>query len=480
MASVLPRLTLSVAALALVASSASAQRPALTGEKARVAEAVRADLSKLSDLQKAHHSRTKVFAADARDLNFAPTSGAQVNIAYASMNAWAANATHPVLSPIACFIIISAAEPTGPAAEPFCQEGRPGTPGTVATQTPAPQAAPQPAPQQQAAAQQPPAQPQQAQPQAAQPQRTPTTQPSAPAPQQPAAERPAGAVTQTPAQAAPARTQQQVAQAPAQTPAQRTEQGMTPATPAAPLRQPTVTSAPAPSAAPIRGAAGLVTGDISAQARANTRESNPSGAIVSQQAENVTAQQFSQKLAEFAQGATAIFMTQPAELVRIVRDPYESTAEFERRRAEAIAAAQRREQEFFRQNNRTYNVAMPIRDVRYDADREVLEFTVDGIGLPITRSYGDDAGTPALTFTCYTRPVFWCSPETGMSYEAGDLWRLPRATARQHDVLRSPLTLYARFAVGRREDSPTLAISLLSMDLHARGTSVSRWDGSAR
>ncbi len=35
------------------------------------------------------------------DLSFGPTSGAQVNITYASMNAWAA--------------------------EPFCQEGRPGT-----------------------------------------------------------------------------------------------------------------------------------------------------------------------------------------------------------------------------------------------------------------------------------------------------------------------------------------------------------------
>jgi hypothetical protein len=36
--------------------------------------------------------------------------------------------------------------------------------------------------------------------------------------------------------------------------------------------------------------------------------------------------------------------------------------------------------------------------------------------------------------------------------------------------------LYARFSVGRRDDA--LAISLVSMDLHARGTSVQRWDGS--
>ena len=65
-----------------------------------------------------------------------------------------------------------------------------------------------------------------------------------------------------------------------------------------------------------------------------------------------------------------------------------------------------------------------------------------------------------------------------MTYDAGDLWRIPRATARQHDILRNPLVLYARFVVGRRDDTKVLAISLVSMDLQARGTSVQRWDGS--
>lgn len=350
------------AGLTLLASPAEAQRPALTGEKARVAEEVRADLSKLGQLQQAHHARTKVYAADVRDLSFAPTSGAQVNIAYASMNAWAANATHPVLSPIACFIIISAAEPTGPASEPFCQEGRPGATTTAAA--PATTTGPTGG--------------------------LPATSPSAPPP----------GATMAPATRTPS--------------------------------QPATTTAAAP------------------------RTSAPSA----------------------QPAATSIFMTQPAEMVRIVRDPYESSAEYEARRAAAVAAAQRREQEFFQANTKTYNVAMPVRDVRYDPDREVLEFSVDGIGLPITRTYGDEAGAPALTFTCYSRPVFWCSPDTGMTYEAGDLWRVSRAAARQHDVLRSPLVLYARFAVGRREDSRTLAISLLAMDLQARGQSVQRWDGS--
>lgn len=126
MALLLSRLLLPTAALAILASPVLAQRPALTGEKATVAEAVKADLVRLAELQNRHRERTRVYAADVRDLNFAPTSGAQLSISYASMNAWAASATHPTLAPVACFIIIAAAEPTGPAAAPFCQEGRPG------------------------------------------------------------------------------------------------------------------------------------------------------------------------------------------------------------------------------------------------------------------------------------------------------------------------------------------------------------------
>jgi len=136
-----------VAVLALLAMPVAAQRPALTGEKAQVADAVKADLSQLSEQQTAHHNRTRVYSADVRDLNFTPSSGATINIAYASMNAWAANATHPTLSPVACFIIISSAEPTGPAARAFCQEGRPGS-GTRPLPSPPPlteQAPPPPA-----------------------------------------------------------------------------------------------------------------------------------------------------------------------------------------------------------------------------------------------------------------------------------------------------------------------------------------------
>lgn len=480
----LSRVLLSAAALALWAMPAAAQRPALTGEKAQVAEAVKADLTRLSELQTAHHNRTRVYAADARDLGFSPTSGATINIAYASMNAWAANASHPVLSPVSCFIIISSAEPTGPAAQPFCQEGRPGS-GTVASAQP------------QAGAQQP-AQPQ-TQPRAGAQTGAQTGAPQQPAPQQPAPQQTqprqqAGAqqppttqqptvtpptVTTTPSQ--PAREVQQPRQqqqAPS-TPVQRPETGMTPSRPAQPL--PAATPSTQTAQGQGRATPQQPTGPLStvpASALAGTRDIDVAGMTVPTQTENVSPQQFSQKLNDFAQGATTMYAELQARNESIVRDPYESTAEFEARRAAAFEATQRREREFFQQNSKTYNVAMPVREVRYDPDREIFEFTVDGLGLPITRSSSSEPGT--LTLTCFSRPVFWCSTEAGMVYEAGDMWRIPRGTARQYDILRTPLTLVARFAVGRRNDAPVLSISLLSMDLQARGQSVSRWDGAGR
>ena len=458
------RFLYSLAALAILAGPAVAQRPALTGEKAQVADAVKADLTRLSELQTAHHNRTRVYAADARDLNFTPTSGATINIAYASMNAWAANATHPTLSPVACFIIISSAEPTGPAARPFCQEGRPGTtpPAAGASTAPATTAP---------ATTTPTTRPSSTTAPATTPNTPPTTAPSQSAPA-------AGTVTTTPTRP-PQTTQAPRTETAVPANVPRMETGMTPAQPAPPLRAPsTATPANTTPATMPQQATALPNSDIPASARAGTRDIDPSGMTAPSTAENVTAQQFSQKLNEFAQGANTLFAEIPAALERIVRDPYESTAEFQARRTAALEAAQRREREFFQQNTKTYNVALPVREVRYDPDREIFEFTVDGVGLPTVRSGSSEPGT--LTFTCYSRPVFWCSTEAGMTYEAGDMWRIPRATARQHDILRTPLTLYARFAVGRRNDASVLAIALLTMDLQARGQSVSRWDGSSR
>jgi len=254
---------------------------------------------------------------------------------------------------------------------------------------------------------------------------------------------------------------------------------MTPARPAQPLpaATPTTQTAQGQGRPGVPQPVGPLS-SVPASALAGTRDIDIPGITVPSMSENVTPQQFSQRLNDFAQGATTMYAELQARNESIVRDPYESTTEFEARRAAAFEATQRREREFFQQNSKVYNVAMPVREVRYDPDREIFEFTVDGLGLPLTRANSSEPGT--LTLTCFSRPVFWCSSETGMIYEAGDMWRIPRGTARQFDILRTPLTLSARFAVGRRNDAPVLSISLLSMDLQARGQSVSKWDGTAR
>jgi len=122
-----PRVMLSAATLALLASPSVAQRPALTGESHRVAEAVRSDLAVLTALQTAHHNRMKVYSEGLRTLEFLPRSGATFHVSYASTTAWAAEASHPALSPLRCYVVFSIAEPTGPGAEPFCTSGRPGS-----------------------------------------------------------------------------------------------------------------------------------------------------------------------------------------------------------------------------------------------------------------------------------------------------------------------------------------------------------------
>lgn len=417
-----PPVALLAAALALVPHILIAQRPALSGEKARVADAVRQDLTRLARLQKTHHDKTKGYAADPSALGFTATSGAEINIAFASMSAWAANASHTVLSPVKCFVIISAADAAdAPTAQPFCTEAEPGTAaGRVASGDAPPTPAATPA------------------------KASPTPTKAAPAQSRPTTSAPAGQAPARQQAAAPAR----------QTP--------TPTT---------TTTRPATGASSAGvSAGGGPAGQVPGAARLSTREVI-SGASATDRGESVSAQQFAGVLADFAQSALALLGTPPPE---IVRDPYESTQEFEQRRAAAIAAHTQREQAFFRSNTKTYSVQMTVRDVKYDPDREVLEFAVDPVRLP-----GNSGGQ--LSLTCYTRPVFWCSPDTGMIYDAGDLWRLPRATARQHDVLRTPLTLTARYTVGRLDgEQRELAISLVDMELQARGQLVQRWPATTR
>jgi hypothetical protein len=193
-------------------------------------------------------------------------------------------------------------------------------------------------------------------------------------------------------------------------------------------------------------------------------------ASVAERVETVTPTEFSAILNGMARDAVAVMDAPPPQLTR---DPYESTPEFEARRATAMAEYQARETEYFRTTKRSFTVSLPVRAVRYDADTELLEFSIEGLRLPNTRE-----GRSQLTVACFTRPVFWCMPDSGMTYDANDLWKIPRATARQFDVLRSPMTLTARFTVGGRpQGERALAISLVDMELQARGQMVQRWTG---
>jgi hypothetical protein len=44
--------------------------------------------------------------------------------------------------------------------------------------------------------------------------------------------------------------------------------------------------------------------------------------------------------------------------------------------------------------------------------------------------------------------------------------------------LRSGLTLQARFAIGRRDDTPGPALTLLALLLQSKGEVVSRWEAA--
>lgn len=415
--------------LALAPARVDAQRPALAGEKARVAEAVKRDLTRLAALQRTYLGRAKTFATDPKDLNYTPASGAEVSIAFASANAWAANASHPALSPVKCFVIISASDAVdAPTSQPFCTDAEPGTAaGRVADAGKQPVDTPTKAV---------------ANTTTVTPSRTPAPRPSAPATRRPAPSRTTPPAASTPSTAT------------------------TPSTgaPSAPSRPRNA----APAATNAASSAASTARETGAGIRMITRDAGETS--TAERVESVSPTEFTTILNGMARDAIAV-MDAPPPQVR--RDPYESTPEFEARRAAAMAEYQAREAEWFRTTKRSFVVSLPVRNVRYDADTEMLEFNVDGFRLPTTRE-----GRSQLTVACFTRPVFWCMPDSGMTYDANDLWKVPRATARQFDVLRTPLTLTARFTVGGRpEGERALAISLVDMELQARGQVVQRWAG---
>ena len=410
------------ALLALAPVPLSAQRPALAGEKARAAEAVKRDLTRLAAMQRANLMRAKTFASDIKDLNFVPSSGADISIAFASATAWAANATHATLSPVKCFVIISASDAVNaPTSQPFCTDAEPGTAAgrVAAANATAPTAT-----------------------------KAPVTRASAtPAP---ATKAPPTAVAVTPNVAGPRAPTSAPVKAPA-----------TAASTAAPIATPNV--------APPRANAGAAPRASAAGVRMITRDIGD-GVTLAERLEAVSPAEFSGILNSMAREAVAVMDAPPPE---VVRDPYESTAEYDARVAAATAEYQRRELDYFRATKRSFVVQLPVRAVRYDPDRETLEFSVEALRIPSARE-----GRSQLTLACFTRPVFWCMPDAGMTYDANDLWKVPRSTARQFDVLRTPLVLTARFTVGGRPDGErALAVSLIDMELQARGQMVQRWTG---
>ncbi|MBW7933912.1 MAG: hypothetical protein H3C62_09935, partial [Gemmatimonadaceae bacterium] len=283
----LARALLAVAVLAGTAAALQAQG----GDKAKVAEDVKSDLSRLADLERSWFEKNRTFTTDLRALGFAPSSGANVTMAYASARSWAANATHPSLTPTTCFIVVSQSG-GGANDRPFCSEA---SSGQVA-------AAPQAARQQPAA-----------------PQRV-NVQPNAPA-------------TQTPRQ-----TAAKPAAPPATTAARRPVRRA-----AAPPPVPT-TVVEIPARAPSNAAALAATRAAGGVADAGLSEA-------------VTPSQFTERLNAVVAAALDV---SNAKMPEVARDPYESSAEYQARVAQAYSTFQRRETEFYARNTRTYIVSIPV------------------------------------------------------------------------------------------------------------------------
>ncbi len=112
-------------------------------EKQPVAAAVRADLTKLTDLERMWFAAHKRFTDDLKALNFTPKSGAQIAVSYASARTFSASASHVRLAPLICFSIVSTPGADSPADKPFCTDARYGTAATaLARSGPQTQAAP--------------------------------------------------------------------------------------------------------------------------------------------------------------------------------------------------------------------------------------------------------------------------------------------------------------------------------------------------
>ena len=470
--------TLALLSLFAVGRTLSAQE--LVGERAQKANAIKADLLKLSELERSYFAQNKTFTVDLKKLGFAPQSGALVTMSYASARAWAANATHTGIEPYVCFAIVSSPTASVDVDRPFCTDSRRGSAATSIAKAgasegaKAPSAKAVPAPQKAVVAAPKPAQTPAAKEEAqksmvaaaaskaaatAAPKAAVATAPKAAdaaAPKAADAAAPKAADAAAP-KAADAEVPKVVDVVVAQAPAPRTKM----APPNSRRSEPSVRGKK--MSAPTMPAQG----DVAAEARAQTRAA--SAVRGSAAPEAVSSGAFTERLTAIAAGAREALAAKAPE---VARDAYESSAEYATRRAQALAVYERREEEFFAKNSRTFVVQITGKDARYDPDREILDIGLETVALPVAR----DLGSAQLAVACYTRPIFWCSPDGGMTYEAMGLWRVARAKARELDVLRAPITVQARFVVGHRDDQHGAAVTLIGLELVARGQVLAKWD----
>jgi hypothetical protein len=308
---------------ALRALGAQQEVPA---DRARLADAVRTDLSKLTDLERTFFATNKRFTTDIKSLRFAPASGALISVSYASARTFSASASHVRLAPFLCFVIVSSADASSPAERPFCTDSRYGTAATALAR--------------------------------------------------------AGMDTE------PAR----------------------------------VSSAHPPAVAAPSNVTPITTADL------GRGDSRP---------------------AESAPAAAAITPAEFAERMRIAAE----------RKSDSIVVV----------------VQFAANDARYDPSREVLEVAIERVPMPFAGSPATAGGPSRASLACFTRPAFVCGA-SGLSYIARGIFRVPRSRAPDADVLRTGMTVRARFAIGHRDDTAVPSLTLLALVLQAKGEAVSRWE----
>jgi hypothetical protein len=117
----------SIVGCAVIAMRTLPAQQDMPADKAHLAAVVRADLSQLTDLERAYFAANKRYTVDIKSLHFAPKSGAVIAVSYASQRTFSASASDARLAPFLCFVIVSSADATSPAEKPFCTDSRYGT-----------------------------------------------------------------------------------------------------------------------------------------------------------------------------------------------------------------------------------------------------------------------------------------------------------------------------------------------------------------